>query len=576
MEKDYWQEQIRVNRAQYAYMLLPAKNKYAVFSRGTGKSFIVGAEVDENVRIMPRGVTTIAQATIGQALTKTLPSTFKMLDMLGYKPYDYQTHTGDYVVCRRPPDGWYQPYEHIMQFDHVISFSNGHILYILTQEGNSRGPNADFNITDEALTINKEKFDQEVAPTNRGNETVFGKRSAHPIVKHHGNAFLSSMPYTSRQKWLLDPAEYYERERGIPLFQRWNRMVMVQMQLIDAYMNKDKALFRDLWNEAARLRRELTPFVSKDSTLFILGSVFDNIENLGMSYIVNQYKVMDKLSFMVEILNYVLDKVDHCYYKLEDRHLYYNAYNDSYVRDFAEDNDYNWETLRTAQDSRVDMDCDPTQPLEISVDWGSAASFLSVGQERCYDFVNKQMVDAPIDNTINEFFVRRDDESDTEVNALADKFISYYTHHACKRLTLYRDRYGDARRANSKKTYNELFVERLQKFGWEVEQLVHPGIEPPQHEKFLLWTYILAETDPRFPKVRINATRCRYTLISMQNTRVVEDSHGRFAKDKSSERRHSVLPEEATHFGDCVDKRIWTKYYTRLKVLSTTFVDGRV
>lgn len=576
MEKDYWQENIRVNRAQYAYMLLPAKNKYAVFSRGTGKSFIVGAEVDENVRIMPRGVTTIAQATIGQALTKTLPSTFKMLDMLGYKPYDYQTHTGDYVVCRRPPDGWYRPYEHIMQFDHVISFSNGHILYILTQEGNSRGPNADFNITDEALTINKEKFDQEVAPTNRGNETVFGRRSAHPIVKHHGNAFLSSMPYTAQQKWLLEPAEYYERERGIPLFQRWNRMVSVQMQLIDAYINKDRALFRDLWNEASRMRRELTPFVSRDSTLFILGSVFDNIENLGMSYIVNQYKVMDKLSFMVEILNYVLDKVDHCYYKLEDRHLYYNAYNDSYVRDFAENADYDWESLRSVHDSRMDLDCDPTQPLEISVDWGSAASFLSVGQERCYDFVGRQMTEQPVDNVINEFFVRRDDESDTEVNVLADKFIAYYFHHACKRLTLYRDRYGDARRANSRKTYNELFVERLQKFGWEVAQLVHPGIEPPQHEKFLLWTYILAETDPRFPKVRFNATRCRHTLTSMQNTRVIEDSHGRFAKDKSSERRQSVLPEEATHFGDCVDKRIWTKYYTRLKVLSTSFVDGRV
>lgn len=575
-QKDYWQENIMVNRAQYAYMLLPAKNKYAVFSRGTGKSFIVGAEVDENVRIMPRGVTTIAQATIGQALTKTLPSTFKMLGMLGYKPYDYQTHTGDYVVCKRPPDGWYRPYEHIMQFDHVISFSNGHVLYILTQEGNSRGPNADFNITDEALTINKEKFDQEVAPTNRGNESIFGKRSSCPIVKHHGNAFLSSMPYTSRQKWLLEPAEYYERERGIPLFQRWNRMVSVQMQLIDAYINKDKVLFRDLWNEAARMRREITPFVSADSTLFILGSVFDNIENLGMSYVVNQYKVMDKLSFMVEILNYVLDKVDHCYYKLEDKHLYYNAYNDSYVRDFAEDNNYNWDALRSARDSRVDLDCDPTQPLEISVDWGSAASFLSVGQERCYDFAEGHATDAPVDNVINEFFVRRDDENDTEVNALADKFITYYAHHSCKRLVLYRDRYGDARRANSRKSYNELFVERLQKFGWEVTQQVHPGIEPPQHEKFLLWTYILAETDPRFPKVRFNATRCRYTLISMQNTRVVEDVHGRFAKDKTSERRQSVMPEEATHFGDCVDKRIWTKYYTRLKVLSSPFVDGRV
>ena len=85
-QQEFWQENIHINRVQYAYLMLQAKNKYAIMSRGTGKSFIVGAEVDENVRIMPRGVTTIAQATIGQALTKTLPSTFKMLEMLGYKP----------------------------------------------------------------------------------------------------------------------------------------------------------------------------------------------------------------------------------------------------------------------------------------------------------------------------------------------------------------------------------------------------------------------------------------------------------------------------------------------------------
>lgn len=66
---------------------------------------------------------------------------------------------GDYVVCRRPIEGWYKPYEHIMSFEYGISFSNGHMLYILTQGGNSRGPNADYNITDEALTLDKEKFD---------------------------------------------------------------------------------------------------------------------------------------------------------------------------------------------------------------------------------------------------------------------------------------------------------------------------------------------------------------------------------------------------------------------------------
>ena len=73
--------------------------------------------------------------------------------------------------------------------------------------------------------------------------------------------------------------------------------------------------------------------------------------------------------------------------------------------------------------------------------------------------------------------------------------------------------------SSSRLTKNSLMVQ-------SVDQRVHPGMEPPQHEKFLLWTYILSETDPRFPHVRFNATRCRYTLISMQNTRVVEDSQG--------------------------------------------------
>lgn len=568
---------IHVNTAQWQFIMLQARQKYCIWSRGTGKSFIVGYEVDENVRLMPRGVTTLAQATIGQALTKTLPSTFNYLDRLGYRPYDYKTKQGDYVVCRTPPPGWYTPYEHIMQYDHVISFSNGHILYILTQEGNSRGPNADFNITDEALTIDKVKFDQEVAPTNRGNEHIFGRRSKHPLKKHHGNLFVSSMPYTLSQQWLTAPAEYYERERGIHLFARWNHLVDVQMQLIEAKIQGDVHSFKELWNECVRLRREITPFVSADGTLFLLGSVFDNIDNLGMQYIVNQYNIMDKLSFMVEILNRKADTVDNAYYRLEDRHLYYNAYNDSYLRDLGENTGYNWQLLREANDCRTDMDCDLRRPLELSADWGSAASFLLVHQEKGFDFHSKVLTQRPVHNCINEFFVRRNDKSeDTEVNTIADKFCDYYRAHLTKEVTFYRDRYGDIKTANAKKTYNEMFIDRLTRRGWKVQQRVHAGVEPPQHDKFLLWQYILAEQDERFPIVRINATRCPKLIISMQNTGVTEDSRGRFAKDKSSERRKSVAPEEATHFGDAFDKCIWTKYSDRLKILSQSFVSARV
>lgn len=148
MEESIWEENIQVNPAQACVLMQPYKNGYFIFSRAAGKSFVCGSVIDDNVRVMPRGVTTLAQATIGQALTKTLPSSFKMLEMLGYKRYDTKTKTGDYVVCRTPPEGWYRPYEHLMSFEHCITFSNGHCLYILTQEGNSRGPNADYNITD--------------------------------------------------------------------------------------------------------------------------------------------------------------------------------------------------------------------------------------------------------------------------------------------------------------------------------------------------------------------------------------------------------------------------------------------
>ncbi len=571
---DTWEEDIAVNPAQMSYMMLQARQKYIIWSRGTGKSYVVGAEVDENVRIMPRGITTLAQATYGQALTKTLPSTFKFLESLGYKRYDPKTGTGNYVVCRTPPDGWYRPYEHLLSYEHCITFSNGHALYILTQDGNSRGPSADYNITDEAITLNKERFDQEVAPTNRGNEDKFGRLSKHPLFKHHGNTFLTSMPYLQEHKWLLEPAKYYEEERGIHLIDEWNKCVKLYMQLIDARLNNDGVLFKEIWNETVRIRRMIVPFVSKDGTLFHLASIFDNIANVGLSYVINQYKVMERLSFMIEILNFIVDKIDHCYYQLDERHKYYNATNESYIRDFAENTDYSWSKLADA-DSRYDADCNPSQPLEICFDWGSSASFMEVAQPSDYDFVtHTHVVGRIVDNTINEFFVKREEEDDTEVNALVDRFCHYYRYHANKIVHFYRDRYGDAHRANSKKTYNELAVARLECKGWRVEQHTHRGMEPPQHDKYLLWSQLLAETDTRYPLKRFNATKCKYILISMNNTRV-RQSMGKFEKDKRAERNDSILPEEATHFGDVVDKRIWTKYGDILTNRSS-FVEARV
>ena len=572
--ESYWEEDISLNSCQLVAMMLKAKLKVLLMGRGTGKSYVNGADLDENIRIMPRGITTNTQKTLGQALTKTLPSTFKFMESLGYERYNHKTKRGDYVVCAKPPAHFYSPYEKLMSYEYVISFSNGHALYILSQEAGARGPNADYNITDEALTIDKTKFDQEASATNRGNEEMFGFKSQKPIFKHHGSTFTSSMCYTQEQKWLAEFGSYYEKEAGIRIFEVWNKIVDLQLQLIKAKIERDDIAVVELYKESIRLRKIITPFVSKDGTLFMLANAFDNLHNVGMNYIVKQYKTMDLLTFMVEMLNYYIERVENCYYSIDDRHVYYNADNSDFIRGLADNNEFDWKDLQQ-RDCRYDADCSLTMPLEMTPDWGSKISLVEIGQERAYDFVTKE-IGVRCDNTINEFCVKPGDQADdTMINTLIDMFTDYYRHHQTHDVIYTVDTYGDIKLANSKKTYNEHAIARLKRNGWNVIVKRHPGKEPPQAEKWLLWQYLLKETDPRLPKKRFNGTNCKNILISMNNTSVLDTTSGKIEKDKRSEARKSVLPEEATHYGDAVDKRMWTKYGYLLKLNGRTFVDNK-
>ncbi len=560
---------VRLNRPQYSQFLHGAKSKVDVWSRGTGKSYLVGWDIHTVNRKMPGALISVTGQTYGQLLTRTLPSTFKFLESLGY------VKDKNYVVGRRPPQSFHNPLEKVMKFDNLISFSNGNAILMLSQDriGSARGANVDYEILDEALTIDKERYDQETSPTNRGNETLWGTKSTQPVPFHHGYHYVSSMPYTQTQKWLLAFADYYQSEAGIQLFSIWNRLVKLQMELIPAYYAKDQKLFQEIWNESVRLRRQMLPFVSKTGLLFTLANAFDNIDNVGMAYIVREYEKQNLLTFMIEIMNLMLDTVEDCYYHInEARHVYFNATNDNFIRDLAEDTNWNFEKLES-HDSRFDNDCDPTSPLEVVPDWGSSISLFSIGQEGSFDFVTRTA--GNVDNFINEFFVKPDQSNDVMIHALVDQFTDYYRHHTNKTITYFRDRYGDSRNpnVNNSSSYNDQAIARLERNGWTVIQEVHKGMEPPQHDKYLLWGNILKGSDPRFPSVRFNGNKCKYTLISMNNTQVIQ-KEGKFTKNKASERSRTILPEEATHFSDAVDKRIWTKYGHLLSA-SNTFVPAR-
>ena len=134
------------------------------------------------------------------------------------------------------------------------------------------------------------------------------------------------------------------------------------------------------------------------------------------------------LTFLIEILNWMPDRVEDGYYHFTPEvHYYYDASNDSYIRSVAENSNWSGAQLETP-DSRFDLDCDPWQPLEIVPDWGSKISLFSVGQEGNFNFVTRMV--EPVDKFINEFYTKPDLSSGVMINDLVEQFAAYYGNHS--------------------------------------------------------------------------------------------------------------------------------------------------
>jgi hypothetical protein len=552
---------LSVNAAQLPGIILAPKMHITVEGRGTGKSYDIGFLIDRLVRAFPRGVISITGQTYGQLLTRTLPSSLKVINQLSYQK------DVNYVIGKKPPKWFHLSYEQLEKFDNVISFSNGARFVLISQseKGSGRGANTDFEIVDEALTIDKEQYDYEIVPTNRGNKEFFGH-----IPFHHGFKYSTSMPPTKQGRWVLEYAKYYEDEAAIPIFDIWNRVVKLQLELLELDNPKQ---FAELWNEIQRIKKQIIPFVSKEGVLFTLANAFDNLKSIGLSYLKENKKKMPSLIFLIEMMNFLFDKVEDCFYSInEEKQLYYTALDDKSILNNAINSNYNFDLL-TKQSSIYDKDCNPALPLEIVFDWNSRICLIIVCQERNYDFNQNTVSNKTYQTFINEFFVKPDENKNILIKELCDQFNDYYKNNTNRELHYFRDRYGDSKNPNvlNSKSYNQQAIEYLRKT-WNVIEHVHKGNEPPQSDKYILWGNILNESNDNYPRVRFNANKCKYTLISMNNARV-KDEDGRLSKDKSSERITSgVLPEEATHFSDAADKIVWTKFGTYIRNYNKTSI----
>ena len=266
-------KEIYVNPKQLALLQARQRRKVFLAGRGAGKTTVAGFHLLDCGAHLPRAKFFLLGITYNQVQSILLPP---MMQAWEIRNVFENKH---YVVGKKPPDNFKTPFQPVMNFENVITFFNGFTIVILSfdRQNANRGSNFDGGVVDEAVLINKERYDKEIKPTIRGN--IYNFPDSH---YHHSELLLSSQSWTVSGDW-----------------------------------------FPDLEFEA---------ITNPEETFFIEANAYDNIDTLGEKYINNLEKDLPLLIFQVEVLNQRRKKLPNCFYDefTEEKHCYFNTYNYDY------------------------------------------------------------------------------------------------------------------------------------------------------------------------------------------------------------------------------------------------------
>ena len=163
---------IYFNNPQRLTQLIGANTTVIVAGRRTGKTDSIAAPfMLRNMQRMPGSTGGIVVPTFRHGLTNTIPGLLAAWRRWGYVEGIH------YVVGRRPPKSFAEPIIKPQHFEHVISFYNGSVAIMLSQDrpGAANSLTLSWVLVDEAKFIDYAKLKDEVLPANGGIKTHFGK-----------------------------------------------------------------------------------------------------------------------------------------------------------------------------------------------------------------------------------------------------------------------------------------------------------------------------------------------------------------------------------------------------------------
>lgn len=480
--------------------VVQAKDTVLVAGRAFGKGMVHALWNLRNFQRMPGSITGFVSANIKRALTNTLPSMLVHWERWGFKRNQH------WCIGIKPPKawGWEKPIFPVQNFENVLSFYNGSVGYIISQDrsGTSNSQSYDALDCDEAKFIDFEQFKDETLPALRGNRQYFGKH-----FFHHSMLISSDMPVTRKGSWFLD-----YREKCDPEVIEVIRSLAYDIAVIERRCREMKSKGVEppayLKGELRRMHRELCQFRAVAVDYREVSSI-ENLEVLGEAFIKQLKRDLPPLTFQTSVLCKRIGLTrDGFYSSMKDSHKY-SATNFSYLDSL----EYKFDKIKEPS-SLMDADVDPARPLCIAFDYNANINWLVAGQPK-----GRRLL------VLKSFYVKYE----RKLRELVADFCQYYRHHRNKRVIFYYDATAkQGSYAVDGATFLSVITDTFKANGWAVtlKDIGKPMLHPVKH---LLINRMFAGQGKLMPM--INRENNEDLIISIQTAGVYNGN-----KDKRGEK----------------------------------------
>lgn len=453
-----------------------------------------------------------------------------------------------YVLDERPPKHFEKPYKSPKSYKHTMSINNGCFFKIvsLAQPSSAAGNSYQHLFGDEVKYFNEDKL-KKLTPAIRGEYTRFSES-----IYYRGRTFTTDMPNPVEGEfdWILQQEKNMDVEQIKLIISIFVQLNECRKDYFRAVKFQDQLKLKSVERRLVKLQGYYNR-ARKDSTLFMIGSTFANLEILSLGYFEDTLEGGNIEDFKTAIMSLKpgIPQGAKFYTNLGNHHFF----EDGLKLDFIDNYSLHEEFKPTAKNMRFEY-YDPQLPVSAGMDFGDMISMVT-GQERGnYIYALKNIFAVPDEN---DKFVS---EQSFTLNKVAKEFVEFYKGHKNRTLYLFYDRSGNAYQNINRDWANDtkVAIERAgQEIGeiWEVELMSRGQAKIDQAEEYRFMTKYLSEGIAGIPDVRIykNFNKELKSSLEITKIKVRKNSKGEtvIEKNKSSESLpYRLRPMYSTNFSD--------------------------